>query len=267
MFRKTVLAYYRKHGRDLPWRRSVTPYRVVVSEIMLQQTQVGRVAEKFDIFIKQFPSFASLAEASVADVLRAWQGLGYNRRALALKKIADIVVRDCKGTVPSDPAELEKLPGIGTATAGSIAAFGFNKPVVFIETNIRRVFIHFFFPKKKSVHDNEIIPLVQVALNRKNPRAWYSALMDYGAMLAKKVENPNRKSAHYAKQSRFEGSDRQVRGRILKLLMSRNEPFALGVIARDLQEPVRRIREIAKVLEKEKFIILRKETDCISMNA
>ena len=264
-FRKTILGYYRKHGRDLQWRHTITPYRVVVSEIMLQQTQVERVALKYPVFIKTFPSFAALAKASVAEVLRAWQGLGYNRRALALKKIAELVVRDYKGKLPSNPHELEKMPGIGRATAGSIAAFGFNKPVVFIETNIRRVFIHFFFAKtKKKVHDDDIMPLAKAALHRKNPRAWYSALMDYGTMLAKKVENPNRRSVHHVKQSKFDGSDRQVRGKILKLLIARNSA-RIPYLARELREPTVRVRKIADGLAKDKLISLRKGILCISI--
>ncbi|MEK7079017.1 MAG: A/G-specific adenine glycosylase, partial [Patescibacteria group bacterium] len=131
--------------RDFPWRNTTDPYHILVSEVMLQQTQVARVMVKFPIFIDQFSNFKELATASTKDILQVWQGMGYNRRALYLKKIAEIVITQYKGKLPDDPAILDTFPGIGEATAASIVAFAFNKPLVFIETNIRRVFIHLFF--------------------------------------------------------------------------------------------------------------------------
>lgn len=215
-FKKIVWDYYRKYGRDLAWRNIKDPYRIVVSEIMLQQTQVERVSRMYSLFIKKFPSFKALARAPVSRVLLGWQGLGYNRRALNLQKLAQIVTEKYKGKLPETVEELDALPGIGKGTAGSLSAFVFNKPVPFIETNIRRVFLHHFFPGKKSVHDGGILKLVEKTVDKKNPREWYYALMDYGSHLGKKVENPNRRSKHYSKQSKFEGSNRQLRGRILK---------------------------------------------------
>lgn len=264
-FQQLVKDFYRQSGRDLPWRHTITPYRIVVSEIMLQQTQVPRVLIKYPEWLKRFPNWKSLATASTADVIRAWQGLGYNRRALALKKIAEIVMSEYRGKLPSDPELLVSFPGIGSATASSICAFAYNQPVVFIETNIRRVYIHHFFSgtrdsvlgtrnsrlgaRKTNLHfqvpsdkfrvpsaeyrvtspeprdlinDQQLLPIIERTLDRSNPREWYWALMDYGSYLAKQVENPNRKSKHYSKQSKFEGSDRQIRGVILKLLADRN---------------------------------------------
>lgn len=210
--------------RDFPWRNTTDPYHILVSEVMLQQTQVSRVLVKYPIFISQFPNFKELATASIKDILLAWQGMGYNRRALYLKKIAEIVVKKYEGKLPDDPAVLDTFPGIGEATAASIVAFAFNKPVVFIETNIRRVFLHLFFEDRKSkVDDREIFPLVEQTLDHKNPREWYWALMDYGAHLGKTVDNPNKKSKHYTVQSRFEGSDRQVRGEVLRILLKKSQ--------------------------------------------
>src|SRR5665213_252944 len=219
-FKKTIWQYYKKHGRSLiPWRKTRDPYKILVSELMLQQTQVSRVTPKYLAFIKKFPTFKSLAEASVPSVLEMWQGLGYNRRALYLKKTAEIVQEKYKGKLPHNLELLIELPGIGKNTAAAICAYSFNLPVVFIETNIRRIFIHFFFPNKKQVDDTEILKLVQKTLDQKNPREWYWALMDYGSFLKTQVENPNRKSKHYTKQSKFKGSDREIRGKILRILL------------------------------------------------
>ncbi len=218
--KKYVHEYYREHGRhDLPWRVDVSPYSIFISEVMLQQTQVSRVRAKYTEFITELPSFEQLAAAPQAEVVRLWQGLGYNRRALWLKAAAEIVVGECGGELPNDPAELRKLPGIGPNTAGSIAAFAFNAPVVFIETNIRRVFIHHCFADQEGVADTELLPLIEKALDGEEPREWYWALMDYGSYLATQLPNPNRRSKHYAKQSKFAGSDRQIRGEVLRMLL------------------------------------------------
>ena len=219
LFRKIVLTYYEHAGRDLAWRHTNDPYHILVSEIMLQQTQVGRVTIKYPEFITTFPTFAALADAPLHRVLAVWQGMGYNRRAIALQACAKRVETEFSGTLPDNVETLNTFPGIGHATACSIAAFAFNIPVVFIETNIRRVFIHFFFGDQNSVHDREILPLVRQALDTRDPRAWYFALMDYGSALKQSIPNPNKKSAHYTKQSKFEGSDREIRGMVLKSLL------------------------------------------------
>jgi A/G-specific adenine glycosylase len=203
----------------MPWRDTADPYHILISEIMLQQTQVERVALKYEPFITAFPDVFALARAPLRDILAGWQGLGYNRRALALQRLARRVVAEFEGRLPDSVATLRTFPGIGPATAGALAAFAFNQPVVFIETNIRRVFLHFFFPGKSGVTDQEILPLVDQTLDRRRPRPWYYALMDYGAMLKGAAPNPNRRSAHHQRQAPFAGSDRQIRGLILKALL------------------------------------------------
>jgi A/G-specific adenine glycosylase len=206
----------------MPWRETRDPYCILVSEIMLQQTQVSRVEEKYPKFIKAFPNFKALDRAPLVKVYGEWQGMGYNRRALALKKTAHIVVNDYDGALPQTFEELRTLSGIGKATASSIMAFAFNLPAVFVETNIRTVFIHFFFKNRKKVADEEILPLVEQSLYKRNPRIWYWALMDYGTMLKKSGEDKNIRTKHYKKQGRFEGSRRQKRGKILKILLDCN---------------------------------------------
>jgi A/G-specific adenine glycosylase len=220
-FRRTVRAHYRKHRRDLLWRRTADPYKILVSEIMLQQTQADRVVEKYRTFLKHFPTITALAEASLRDVLLEWQGLGYNRRAVMLHRTARAVVAQHGGKVPRTVEELEALQGIGRNTACAIAAFAYNQPVVFIETNIRSVFLHHFFPAAALVSDKEVLELIAVTLDKKNPREWYWALMDYGTFLKKLHQNPSRRSAHYKRQSPFKGSDRELRGKITRLRLER----------------------------------------------
>jgi A/G-specific adenine glycosylase len=217
-FKAIIYDYYAQNKRYFGWRTDIDAYRVVVSEIMLQQTQTHRVEKKFDSFIAAFPDFKTLARTPLRDVLAQWQGLGYNRRALALQKSAQKVVDDFGGRLPDDPETLATFPGIGPATAASICAFAFNKPTIFIETNIRAVFIHFFFQGREKVTDKEIFPLVEKMVDKKNPREWYYALMDYGVMLKKNMPNPSRRSAHHMQQTKFEGSERQIRGMIVKML-------------------------------------------------
>lgn len=219
-FKTTIWNFYHEHGRKFDWRHVEDPYLIVVSEIMLQQTQTHRVAQKFPLFVQQFPNFKTLADAHLRDVLVQWQGLGYNRRGKFLHDAARAVMSEFNGQLPNNPELLVKLPGIGPNTAGSICAFAFNNPTLFIETNIRAVYIHFFFKGTTAVKDADIMPIIQATVDTEKARDWYYALMDYGVMLKKTVPNPSRKSAHHSKQSKFEGSDRQIRGMILKLLTS-----------------------------------------------
>lgn len=253
-FQDLVLSRYRSSGRKFPWRETTDPYAILVSEIMLQQTQVGRVAEKFPQFLEAFPDFPTLAAAPLADVLAQWQGMGYNRRAIALQKCARKVMEDFQGELPDDPDVLATFPGIGKATASSICAFAFNRPVVFIETNIRRVFIHCFFSDNEIVDDTAIRPLVEAALYRENPREWYNALMDYGTELKKSVPNPNRRSVHYTRQSAFEGSDRKIRGEIIRLLLTGNKLTEKALVSHIKEDP-ERTRRILATLETEGFIM------------
>jgi A/G-specific adenine glycosylase len=252
-FQQMVLSYFLKKGRKMPWREKTDPYHILVSEIMLQQTQVERVLKKFPEFIRIFPDFGALAAAPLADILAVWQGMGYNRRAITLQKCAILVMKDYQGHLPDNVETLETFPGIGRATAGSIAAFAFNIPVVFIETNIRRVFIHFFFPGSATVDDAEILPLVEQTMYRKNPRVWYWALMDLGTSLKNTVSNPNRRSSHYYRQPSFNGSDRKIRGRILKILLEEHFMEDMDFAVRLGENPVR-IKRILVTLESEGFI-------------
>jgi len=232
-FRRIVREHYRASGRDLPWRKTRDPYRILVSEIMLQQTQVDRVKPAYVRFLKAFPDVRALAKAPVKRLLRVWQGMGYNRRALALKRAAQTVVRDHGGRVPATIEELTALPGIGPATAADIVVFAYNRPALVVETNIRSVYIHLFFAPGRAVKDDEIVSLIERTMDRRNPRDWYNALMDFGAALKKSHVNPSRRSAAYRRQSPFEGSNRQARSRILRYLLEEG-PRTPRLIVRDL---------------------------------
>lgn len=226
-FVKTVYAYYKKEGRhDLAWRhlpagrQGPDPYSIAVSEVMLQQTQVARVKEKYTEFLKRFPTAEKLAAAVLADVLQVWTGLGYNRRAKFLRELSEIIVRDHAGIFPSNVAILQTLPGIGHYTARAIATFAYNQQHALIETNIRTVYMHHFFhDTDEPVNDSVLMPLIEKTLDVNNPRKWYWALMDYGSALKTQGVKIHRKSASYTKQSTFKGSVREVRGAVIKVLI------------------------------------------------
>ncbi len=254
-FQSVVWEFYKKHKRNLPWRETRDPYKILVSEVMLQQTQVERVIPKYREWVKRFPNPRTLVNAKVSEVLRVWSGLGYNRRALYLKRAAEIIMKEHRGAVPRDVEALDALPGIGRDTASAVLAFAWNEPTVFIETNIRTVFLHHFFPKRKKVRDGEILKLTAQTLPTKAPlrsdlspdprsdlgesqpwsvREWYNALMDYGAHLKDTVGNPNARSAHYAKQEKFIGSRRQLRGEILRKAATQKFVSRKDVISKEL---------------------------------
>ena len=249
VFQKEIYEHYGTRGRDFPWRKKLSPYRVLVSEIMLQQTQVERVIEKYREFLEAFPDFTALAKAPLSKLLRIWSGLGYNRRALALKSLAQKVVDEHRGRLPTDLEKLLALPGIGRYTAGAVLAFAFNKPVVFMDTNIRRVYIHEFFHDQEHIHDDRLIPLVEQTMDSVHPRKWYNALMDYGTMIKEKHGNPNRKSAHYTRQSPFENSNRQVRGKILKVLVAEPQLSTAQIVKRIGMDPERVKKNLAQLTE------------------
>jgi A/G-specific adenine glycosylase len=234
---------------------------------MLQQTQVARVEGYYKNFLGQFPDFNALAKAKTGEVLKVWQGLGYNRRGIFLKKCAERIVNDFGGRLPHDRKALESLPGIGKGTSGSLMAFAFNKPEIFIETNIRRVFIHFFFEDKMGVTDEELKRYIESSVDRTNAREWYWALMDYGASMATiqkdRIINPNRRSAHYKKQSIFSGSDRQLRGKVLRALLSGDNKLAEKELFKILNTPRTRFIKIIKDLENEGFIVRKRNYICI----
>ncbi len=242
---------YHSHGRSLPWRDRTDAYAIVVSELMLQQTQVQRVIPKFETFMATFPTVQALADAPQSDVIELWSGLGYNRRARFLHQTAKKVVEDFDGNFPDTVEGLVSLPGIGVNTAGAVLAYAFNIPRVFIETNIRSVYIYEFFPDSADVSDAELVPLIEATLDTSNPREWYWALMDYGTMLKKQVGNSARQSKHYKKQSKFEGSKRQVRGAVLRLLI--NGPIKYDAAKQQIADE--RFDEVVEGLVAEQLVL------------
>ena len=228
--------------RDLPWRRTYDPYAIWISEVMLQQTQVSRVDGRWQRWLERFPTVDALAAAAPSDVLEEWQGLGYNRRALSVHRAAQ-AISEAGGVFPQDPKELVKLPGIGPATAAGIRAFAFNLHGVYLETNVRTVFLHELYPQAEGVPDSELVPLVELTCpasvtnaadtavdtaanadeTELTPRSWYYALLDYGAYLKKTIPNPSRRSKSHVKQSRFEGSHRQKRAELLRVLLAHKD--------------------------------------------
>lgn len=230
-FRERVYLAGRELYRDLPWRRTRDPYAIWVSEAMLQQTQVSRVDGRWQSWLDRFPSVDALAAATSADVLAEWQGLGYNRRALALWRAAREICENHAGVMPYDEADLRALPGIGPATAAGIRAFAFDLSGVYLETNVRAVFLHELFPGAEGVPDSALRPLVAEACPDDSlaiagadapcsPRTWYYALLDYGAHLKRTFPNPSRRSRENVRQSRFEGSHRQKRAVLVRLLLA-----------------------------------------------
>lgn len=253
-FQQHVMEFYAAKGRhDMEWRHTNDPYKILVSEVMLQQTQVPRVAVIYPKFIEKFPDIFALAKAEQADLLAAWQGMGYNRRALNLQKLARVIADEYGGKIPEDPLILRTLPGIGPATSCSIAAFAFNRPVVFIETNIRRVFIHYFFDDDRIVDDSELLPLISAMLPE-NSREWYWALMDLGTALKASVKNPNQRSKHYTKQKTFEGSDRKIRGEVLKKMLVQKTGTP-EIFAKEMNEDSERVRRIMGAMTDEGFFV------------
>lgn len=269
LFQRTIYRHFKKQGRDLPWRRrpahgpprarpGPTAYRVLVSEIMLQQTPVDRVVPKFKQWLITFPTLKTLARAPFNKVLRLWSGLGYNRRARYVHQTARLIVKNYGGRLPRTVEKLAALPGIGQGTAKAIAAFAYNQPVVFIETNIRSVYLHFFFPRQRRVPDSKLLPLVKATFDRRSPRRWYAALMDYGAWLKRTVPNPSRRSAHHSHQQPFAGSDRQLRGAVIRALLDKPQTFA-GLKTLVPTTYRKRLGMIIQRLVKEKLIVRRSD--------
>lgn len=225
--------------RDLPWRGINDPYAVLVSEVMLQQTQVSRVERYWSRFLEAFPTVDALARAATADVLGLWQGLGYNRRALALKRAAKEVSASGAGEMPRSFEGLLALPGIGPATAAGIMAFAYEQPAVYVETNVRAVFLFELFPDEDAVPDADLVPYVADTASTVDPRGWYYALLDYGAALKRAGSNPTRASTTYARQSAFEGSRRQKRAELVRIALAHPSGIAEDAAFRSLDEAER----------------------------
>jgi len=214
-FRDLIWSEGEARYRDMPWRDEPTFYHVLVSEIMLQQTQVTRALVKFAEFMQAFPTIESLAAAPLADVLRVWNGLGYNRRAKFLWQAARQVVTNGE---PQTTKGLEKLSGVGKNTAGAIMNYVYEVATPFIETNIRTVYIHHFFSDSFDIADKEIFTLVESTMDHEYPRQWFWALMDYGSYLKSTSGARLNQSKHYKKQAPLKGSVREVRGQIIRKL-------------------------------------------------
>ncbi|MDO4849996.1 MAG: adenine glycosylase [Coriobacteriia bacterium] len=255
----------RELNRDLPWRRTTDPYEIWISEVMLQQTQVNRVDGRWQRWLARFGTVEALAAADSADVLDEWQGLGYNRRALAVHRAARAIV-DAGGAFPSGEKDLVSLPGIGPATAAGIRAFAFDLHGVYLETNVRAVVLHELFAGREGVPDRELVPVVEATCPpdggfaddpADDPRSWYYALLDYGAYLKRTVPNPSRRSKAHARQSRFEGSRRQKRAALVRALLARRaggaEELAVGVAAEGIELDARFAAELLDELAAEGF--------------
>jgi len=227
--------FYKTNKRDLPWRKTRDPYKILVSEVMLQQTQVERVVPKYKAFLKEFPTVSALAKAPLSIVLKQWQGLGYNRRGKFLHEAAKVIVKD---------GWAGKLPGVGPYTRAAVEAFAHNKPTVFIETNIRTVFTHFYFPNKSGVNDIELLLRIEKDLKKSKmePRDFYAALMDYGSYLKRSGVKINKQSKHYTKQKKFEGSERQLRGAVLREVLK--QPQTLHALAKSLDKEKEKVAQL-----------------------
>lgn len=250
-FQKVVLSYFKQHGRELPWRRTRDPYKILVSEVMLQQTQVERVVERYKTFIREFPSWRALSEAAPREVIAAWMGLGYYRRALNLHRAARHVCGVHRGRAPQTVEGLRELPGVGEYTAAAVAAFAYGAPAPMIETNIRALYLYVYFPKRRAVSDKEIMGKVQETVYGPDPRTWFYALMDLGSDLKRRVRGINRRSRHHVRQSPFKGSQREARAAILRLLTHQKSMSRAEILRRFTTRSEQAERALASLLKDE----------------
>jgi len=253
-FRSRILAFYELHGRRFIWRETTDPYRILLSEVMLQQTQTSRVLPKYELFLTLWPTFADLAAGSLDALLYHWKGLGYNRRALNLRKSAKMT-ESWGWTIPDDPALIATLPGVGKATAAALLAFCYQKKSIYLETNIRRVLLTCFFPHQEAVKDRQLEELLGLlAEGVTDMKSWYYALMDYGVLLKQLLPNANVRSAHYTKQSAFENSNRQIRGQLIHLLSDTGAKEKDHIIALLSSFDEERIHACLQQLQNEGFV-------------
>lgn len=243
LFVEMIYDYRKKYGRLFPWQETRNPYKVLLSEVMLQQTQTERVLPKYTLFLSKWPTLHDFAQATPAEVLPEWKGLGYNRRCINLLKAMKLC--DNERGIQNDQAFLLSLPSVGKSTAAAVQSFAYGEKSIYLETNIRRVLIEFFYPMQvqtgitdehtqlkgsvqsftvPEVHDKELTELLQKLLVFvPDSKQWYYALMDVGAQMKKEVPNANKRSKHYHTQSKFEGSERQLRGQILQCLIDKTQ--------------------------------------------
>ncbi|MDA3881729.1 MAG: hypothetical protein PF481_00420 [Bacteroidales bacterium] len=253
-FQHTVLQKGQELFRHMPWRDDTNPYYILLSELMLQQTQVFRVVPKFQEFITAFPTISDLAQASFEEILSLWSGLGYNRRARFLHNSARLVDSEYNGIIPKTYEQLITLPGIGPNTAGAILVYAHNQAVPFIETNIRTVFIYTFFPDTQDkIKEHSLSELVEQTLYTDNPRVWYWSLMDYGVYIKKTIKNYNAFSDKHTIQSKFEGSFRQKRAQIVRMLLQESG-LKEDAIAKKMNQSGRLCSEIIASLVKDGLV-------------
>jgi A/G-specific adenine glycosylase len=264
-FRGIVLSWYGENRRSMPWRDTRDPWAILVSEIMLQQTQTERVRPKYLEWMERFPEPGALASAPLDEVLRMWSGLGYNRRALALARAAIQIVARHGGQVPRTESELLSLPGVGKYTAAALSAFAFGRASLLVETNVRAVFLHHFFPDSDRVPDRLLEPLVLASVDERDPRTWYYALMDYGVELKRRYGNPARRSAAHVTQTPFAGSMRRLRGDLLRILSSRSA-VSVEDLERGLPFAGERVREALSDLVAEGFVAYDSEVASLARN-
>ena len=277
---EAVLCWYEKNGRKLPWRETTDPYKILVSEMMLQQTQVDRVIPKYNAFLEEFPTTQTLATAATADVLRMWSGLGYNRRALYLQKCARAIEAEHKGIFPEKENELQELPGIGPYTRAAVVSFAFNKNIAVIDVNIELLYKRIFYNKAENVQ-----AIAQTLLPKERSRDWHNALMDIGALfctaknpkcndcpLSKFCASANKKERHEATREKkkvvpFKESDRIVRGTVLKLLTKENNQEITKVYKQLLEQNIKREKEKFEeiVLQLEKDGLVKRENNVVSL--
>lgn len=259
-FRRVVRSFYRSNGRDFPWRRTQDPYQILVSEVMLQQTQTQRVAERFPVFIHQFPNIRALAAARQSEVIRAWEGLGYYRRARNLHRAAQEVVSECNGEIPDSYDHLRALPGIGEYTAAAVSAFAFNRAVPMIETNIRAVYLYVFFKEQEGVSDRRILALIEETMPKSGVREWFYSLMDLGVELKRATPRINHASRHHTKQKPFHGSDRRVAAMVLRYVIGCKRPISKELIVQETlgalsETTLDQIERALVRLEREKLLV------------
>jgi A/G-specific adenine glycosylase len=254
VFRRIIRSFYREHGRAFPWRNIKNPYRILVSEVMLQQTQTSRVLERYPMFLRQFPTVKALARAPLQEVLSLWEGMGYYRRARNLHASAQTICADWNGRVPRTAEGLRTLPGIGEYTAAAVSAFAFNISVPMIETNIRSVYLHTFFQDKLDVQDSEIMNLIQETMDCANPRDWFYALMDVGVVIKRLYPSINKSSRHYSRQSPYVGSSRELAAKILRSVVGESSGTSIESLSRILQVESHRIQEQVARLVKDRLL-------------